>query len=219
MAKITIDKAGGGGGAGSDTTAIHDDTASEISAISEKVTPVNADIIIGEDSENANAKIRMQVGNLPAGGGGEVNTASNINVAGVGVWKQKSTFDLQFRGILATHSLITVVLDDVNHEIELTIVESAMSLANLGTRLFANLSDGADVGSGSIITAGERTALHAIYLLTNDLASEEITQLQAIDSVTITNAQWAFVGAFSTAPLEDMVDDTTPQLGASLDHH
>jgi len=53
-------------GAGSDTTAIHDDTASEISAITEKSTPVSADMIIIEDSADSNNKKMVQVGNLPA---------------------------------------------------------------------------------------------------------------------------------------------------------
>jgi hypothetical protein len=55
---------------GADATAIHDNTASEISAITEKVTPVAADLIIIEDSAAANVKKRVQVGNLPGGGGG-----------------------------------------------------------------------------------------------------------------------------------------------------
>ena len=58
-----------GGGAGSDTTAIHDNVAAEISAITEKVTPVNADLILIEDSAASNAKKKVQVGNLPGAGG------------------------------------------------------------------------------------------------------------------------------------------------------
>lgn len=57
--------AGGAGGAGSDTTAIHDDTASEISVISEKTTPVSADLLIAEDSDDSNNKKKIQIGNLP----------------------------------------------------------------------------------------------------------------------------------------------------------
>ena len=53
-----------------DGDAIHDNVASEISAITEKVTPVNADLVIIEDSADSNNKKRAQVGNLPGGGGG-----------------------------------------------------------------------------------------------------------------------------------------------------
>lgn len=50
---------------GADATAIHDDTAAEISAVAEKVTPVSADLILIEDSAAANVKKRLQIGNLP----------------------------------------------------------------------------------------------------------------------------------------------------------
>ncbi|MHA2067515.1 MAG: hypothetical protein ACXABY_24370 [Candidatus Thorarchaeota archaeon] len=49
---------------GADGTAIHDNIAGEIVAITEKVTPVAADVVIIEDSEAANVKKRVQVGNL-----------------------------------------------------------------------------------------------------------------------------------------------------------
>lgn len=52
------------GGAGSDTTAIHDDTAGEISAVTEKAAPVAADLVLIEDSESTNAKKRVQISNL-----------------------------------------------------------------------------------------------------------------------------------------------------------
>jgi len=56
--------------AGADTDAIHDNVSAEISAITEKLTPVAADLIVIEDSAAANVKKRVQVGNLPGGGGG-----------------------------------------------------------------------------------------------------------------------------------------------------
>ncbi|MFB3105558.1 MAG: hypothetical protein ACE1ZA_11650 [Pseudomonadales bacterium] len=56
-------------GGGADADAIHDNVAAEISAIAEKTTPVSADLIIIEDSAASNAKKRVQIGNLPGGGG------------------------------------------------------------------------------------------------------------------------------------------------------
>jgi hypothetical protein len=73
-----------GGGAGSDTTAIHDDTASEISAITEKVTPVSADLLVIEDSAAANVKKRVQVGNLPTGGGLNLTVKGQIHTHDTG---------------------------------------------------------------------------------------------------------------------------------------
>lgn len=55
---------------GLDDTALHSDATSEISVIAEKTSPVSADLLVIEDSEAGNAKKRVQVGNLPGGGGG-----------------------------------------------------------------------------------------------------------------------------------------------------
>lgn len=66
---------------GADSTAIHDNTAGEIALITEKVSPVSADLVILEDSEDSNSKKRVQVGNLPSGSGSDPD-AIHDNVAG-----------------------------------------------------------------------------------------------------------------------------------------
>jgi len=73
---------GTGGGASTDADAIHDNVAAEISVITEKVTPVNADLVIIEDSAASNAKKRVQVGNLPGGGGSDIGARvfSSVNL-------------------------------------------------------------------------------------------------------------------------------------------
>lgn len=53
---------------GADSTAIHDNVSAEISAITEKTTPVSADLLVIEDSAASNAKKRVQIGNLPSSG-------------------------------------------------------------------------------------------------------------------------------------------------------
>lgn len=55
-------------GGGTDSNAIHGNTPSEISAITEKTTPVSADLLLIEDSAASNAKKKVQIGNLPASG-------------------------------------------------------------------------------------------------------------------------------------------------------
>lgn len=64
-----------------DDNAIHDNVAAEISAITEKITPVSADLIVIEDSEDVNNKKRVQIGNLPGGSGTDPD-AIHDNVAG-----------------------------------------------------------------------------------------------------------------------------------------
>ncbi len=63
--KVTVANLPGG----VDTTAIHKATSAEISAITEKGTPIAADLLLIEDSAASNAKKRVQIGNLPGGGG------------------------------------------------------------------------------------------------------------------------------------------------------
>ena len=71
------------GGPGTDTTAIHDDTAAEISAVALKAAPVSADLLLIEDSAAANAKKRVTVGSLPASGGGLADVYFGAGTDGV----------------------------------------------------------------------------------------------------------------------------------------
>jgi hypothetical protein len=66
-----------------DPDAIHDNVAGEISAITEKVTPVDGDWVLIEDSAASNAKKKAQLGNLPgaAGGGGDLTLIAETVLA------------------------------------------------------------------------------------------------------------------------------------------
>lgn len=57
------------GSAATDGSAIHDNEANEIAVITEKTTPVGADMILIEDSEDGNKKKMVQITNLPSSGG------------------------------------------------------------------------------------------------------------------------------------------------------
>ena len=54
-------------GQSGDPSALHSDVAAEISGITEKVSPVGADVLVIEDSADSNNKKRVQVNNLPGG--------------------------------------------------------------------------------------------------------------------------------------------------------
>lgn len=62
-----------------DPNAIHDNVSAEISVITEKVSPVGADLILIEDSAASNVKKRVQISNLPTGSDAD---AIHDNVAG-----------------------------------------------------------------------------------------------------------------------------------------
>ncbi|KPK01861.1 MAG: hypothetical protein AMK71_04115, partial [Nitrospira bacterium SG8_35_4] len=74
------------GGAGTDTTAIHDNETGEINALSDKASPVGADILIIEDSAASFGKKKVSITNLPGGADsdaihdnvdGEINAIAN----------------------------------------------------------------------------------------------------------------------------------------------
>jgi Protein of unknown function (DUF2793) len=65
------------------------------------------------------------------GGGGEANTASNVNVGGVGVFRQKTGVNLEFRGLNAASSAINIALDVANNEIDVDVPDDGISNAKL----------------------------------------------------------------------------------------
>jgi len=80
---------GGSGGPGSDTDAIHDNVDGEISAITQKATPIGADHLLIEDSAASDAKKRILISSLP---GGTDDDAIHDNVDGeISAITQKST--------------------------------------------------------------------------------------------------------------------------------
>lgn len=92
---------------------------------------------------------------------GETNTASNVNVGGVGVFKQKTGVDLEFRGINAASSKITVALDAGNNEIDVDVVEANLTLNNIGGTLGVS-KGGTNITSyaiGDILYASGATTL------------------------------------------------------------
>lgn len=76
------DASGGGTlNSGATPSAIHDDTAGEIAAVTLKASPVSGDLLLIEDSAAANVKKRITIGSLPAGG--EVNNLAGDGISGI----------------------------------------------------------------------------------------------------------------------------------------
>lgn len=81
-------------------------------------------------------------------------SASNVNLAGQGVFKQKNGTTLEFRGINVLSSKISLALNATNNTLDIDVVEANLNLANLGGTL-----DVASGGTGGVTAAAAKTNL------------------------------------------------------------
>ncbi len=63
-------------------------------------------------------------------GGGEANTASNIGT-GVGIFDNKNGINLEFKNLNPLSSKLSIVLDDINHNVDLDVEETNIDHDNL----------------------------------------------------------------------------------------
>ncbi len=153
----------------------------------------------------------------PGAGGGEANTASNAGTAGVGVFKQKTGLDLEFKKINASTANVTITDDVANSELD------------IGVNGYATMTDGTTAanavggdtfklraGAGLTVVTQNNDATHG----DNALFSLEprLEPLLANDFLTTTTAQGLHpfsavaisTGTISTSPAAGVVDGNHP---------
>lgn len=110
----------------------------------------------------------------PDGPAGSGDTASNVNVGGVGVFKQKTGTEFEFRGVNAASSKISVALDAGNNEIDVDVVEANLTLDNIGGTLAVNKGGtGQTTYTNGQLLIGNTTG--------NTLAKATLTEGEGID--------------------------------------
>ena len=82
------------------------------------------------DSSRITPSLTTIISNLVVGSS---TTASNVNTAGVGVFKQKSNEDLQFKGINAGSNKVSITADVANNEIDIDVVEANFTVIGMST--------------------------------------------------------------------------------------
>jgi hypothetical protein len=83
--------------------------------------------------------------------GGEVNTASNVGTAGVGVYKTKNVYDLQFKKINAASSKITVTDNTGASQVDLDVAQANLDRNSIGGASPLSVANG---GSGAATLTG-----------------------------------------------------------------
>jgi|GEM_PF-2510719 len=110
-------------------------------------------------TEGTNIEITRTGSNLTIGStaaaSGEANTASNVGSAGVGVFKQKTASDLEFKNInTASAGVITITDDTGNDEVDIGLNQGALSIlssqvSDAGT-MIAQDATGVAITGGSL---------------------------------------------------------------------
>lgn len=163
-----------------DTDAIHDNVSGEISAITAKGTPIDADFLLIEDSAASNVKKRITIGSLPGGGGGDTHPIADSTAIVKGSGDATKLVRVEADGITTG---TTRVLTMADQNIDLTpgtgsfATEAegnlaATALQNITAEAITSLSDvAAKTGSGTTVVMGTTPTIITPNLLAPTITS------------------------------------------------
>jgi hypothetical protein len=193
----------------------------------------NITTTVADDGVNDRVNITIAAS---GGATGEANVGVNVGAGGVGIYKQKTGVNLEFKNINVGSSKLSVTNDTANSEVDLDVVEANLTHNNIGGTLGlvkggtgANLSASGGTGQylkqvtvGGVVTVGTiaatdlPTGIDAIKIGGGAVSNAEFAFLDGVTSSIQTqlNARAALVHTHVSTDISDFTEASQDVLGA-----
>lgn len=145
-------------------------------------------VIIYDNSDMTHKKVLLN--NLLSSGGGEINSAINIGIGGIGIFKQKTDVDLKFKKLNSASSTSGIVIVDDTGNDEIDIRLDINSLAADSTP---------DTLTNYVITYDTSTATNKKVLLDN-LLNINYINITSTTTTSTTSATFILMNGMTTTP-------------------
>jgi len=163
-----------------------------------------------------------------SGGGGEANTASNVGVSGVGVFKQKTGTNLEFKNINSGSNKVTVTNDAANSEIDVDVVVANLTgiaqsqVTNLETDLAAKhpalqfQDEGSNLGSSGTVTTVNYTGTAINTSRVGNVVTVNVDATAGVTNLSVGNRTTTTLDVISDAGTDATLPFATTSLAGLL---
>ncbi len=163
-----------------------------------------------------------------SGGGGEANTASNVGVSGVGVFKQKAGTNLEFKNINSGSNKVTITNDVANSEIDVDVVVANLTgidqsqVTNLVSDLAAKhpamqfQDEGSNLGSSGTVTTVNYTGTAINTSRVGNVVTVNVDATAGVTNLSVGNRTTTTLDVISDAGTDATLPFATTSLAGLL---